>query len=191
MVDDKDEQLLLAITRQALEARVAGLGAPAVECAGALALRCGAFVTIHAGDDLRGCLGRLSSDWPLGRTLVHLGTAVADRDPRFPPVSASEVRLLHIEISLLTPERPVASIEEIEVGRHGLIVERGSARGLLLPQVATEHQWDRAAFLEHTCIKAGLSPDAWKAGVRVHIFEAHVFSERLADLPADLYESRG
>jgi AmmeMemoRadiSam system protein A len=189
MVNEDDEQLLLSITRQALEARVAGLGTPEIECAGALALRCGAFVTIHSGDDLRGCLGRLSSDWPLGRTLVHLGTAVADRDPRFPPVSTSELRLLHIEISLLTPERPVASLDEIEIGRHGLIVERGYARGLLLPQVATEHRWDRATFLEHTCIKAGLSRDAWKTGARVHIFEAHVFSERVAD--PNLYESRG
>jgi AmmeMemoRadiSam system protein A len=191
MVSEDDQQLLLSIARQALEARVAGLGTPQVECAGVLGLRCGAFVTIHAGDDLRGCLGRLSTDWPLGRTLVHLGAAVVDRDPRFPPVTPSELPLLHIEISLLTPERPVASIEEIEIGRHGLIVERGYARGLLLPQVATEHRWDRTTFLEHTCIKAGLPRDAWKAGARMHVFEAYVFSGPLADLRAGFDESRG
>ena len=89
----------------------------------------------------------------------------------------SELPLLQIEISLLTPERPIASIDEIEVGRHGLVVEHGYARGLLLPQVATEHAWTRETFLEHTCIKAGLPRDAWKNGARFRVFEAHVFSE--------------
>jgi|ERR1051325_8709150 AmmeMemoRadiSam system protein A len=175
MVNEDDQPLLLSVAWQALEARVAGLGTPEVQCVGPLALRCGAFVSIHKGSDLRGCLGRLSADWALGRTLAHLGGAVADRDPRFPPVTVSELPLLQIEISLLTPERPVASLEEIEIGRHGLIVEHGYARGLLLPQVATDHQWDRTTFLEHACIKAGLPRDAWKTGARIHIFEAHVF----------------
>jgi AmmeMemoRadiSam system protein A len=177
MVNEDDQFLLLSLARQALEARVAGFGAPEVPCVGPLALRCGAFVSIHHGDDLRGCLGRLTSDWPLGRTIVHLGGAVADRDPRFSPVMPSELPRLQIEISLLTPERPVASVDDIEVGRHGLVVEHGSARGLLLPQVATDHDWNRATFLEHTCIKAGLPRDAWKNGARIHVFEAHVFAE--------------
>ena len=173
-----DDQLsVLSVARQALEARVARFGAPDVECVGPFALRCGAFVSIHRGDDLRGCLGRLTADWRLGRTIVHLGGAVADRDPRFPPVMPSELPLLQIEISLLTPERPIASVDDIEVGRHGLIVEHGYARGLLLPQVATEHAWDRETFLEHTCMKAGLPRDAWTNGARIHVFEAHVFSE--------------
>jgi AmmeMemoRadiSam system protein A len=177
MVNQDDQLLLLSLARQALAARVAGFGAPEVQCVGPLALRCGAFVSIHRGDDLRGCLGRLAPDWLLGRTIVHLGGAVADRDPRFSPVMPSELPLLQIEISLLTPERAVASIEEIEVGRHGLVVERGYARGLLLPQVATGHDWNRETFLEHTCIKAGIPRDAWKNGARIHVFEAHVFSE--------------
>jgi uncharacterized protein (TIGR00296 family) len=92
-------------------------------------------------------------------------------------VTLDELAFLHIEISLLTPERPVVSIDEIEVGRHGLIVERGRARGLLLPQVAAEHAWDRETFLEHTCLKARLPRDAWKAGARILVFEALVFSE--------------
>lgn len=177
MVNEDQQFLLLSLARQALEARVAGFGAPEVQCVGPLALRCGAFVSIHRGDDLRGCLGRLTSDWPLGRTIVHLGGAVADRDPRFSPVMPSELLLLQIEISLLTPERPVASIEDIEVGRHGLVVEHGYARGLLLPQVATGHGWNRETFLEHTCIKAGIPRDAWKNGARIRVFEAHVFAE--------------
>jgi AmmeMemoRadiSam system protein A len=168
---------LLAIARQALEARVAGLVVSDLACTGPLALRCGAFVSIHRGPALRGCLGRLTVDDPLGKTLLHLGGAVAHCDPRFPPVTADELGSLHIEISLLTPERPVASIDEIDVGRHGLIVEHGRARGLLLPQVAAEHAWDRETFLEHTCIKAGLPRTAWQAGARILVFEAVVFSE--------------
>lgn len=175
VVTADDQNQLIAVTRDALEARVTGGRVPDVICVGPLALHCGAFVSIHSGEDLRGCLGRLSSDLPLGRTLIHLGAAVADSDPRFPPVTPSELPLLHLEISLLTPERAITAIEEIEIGRHGLIVEHGHARGLLLPQVATDHQWDRVTFLEHTCIKAGLPGDAWKHGARIHIFEAHVF----------------
>jgi AmmeMemoRadiSam system protein A len=180
MLTQDEELLLLWIARQALEARVACLGVPEVVCVGPLALRCGAFVSIHNGADLRGCLGRLTTDSPLGRTLVHLGGAVADSDPRFPPVSPAELPRLHIEISLLTPERPIASIDQIDVGRHGLIVEYGRSRGLLLPQVATEYAWDRETFVAHTCIKAGLPRDAWKSGARFHVFEAHVFSEEVS-----------
>ena len=177
MINEVEQKQLLALARHALEARVAGLRVSEVACTGPLALRCGAFVSIHSGEDLRGCLGRLTVDAPLGATILHLGGAVADSDPRFPPVTAEEVAFLHIEISLLTPERPVASIDEIEVGRHGLIVEHGRARGLLLPQVAAEHAWDRETFLEHTCIKAGLPRTAWRAGARILVFEAVVFSE--------------
>ena len=183
MISEAEQIQLLALARQALEARVAGRPSPDVVCAGPLALRCGAFVSIHCGDDMRGCLGRLTVDVPLGQTLVHLGGAVADRDPRFPPVTANELRLLHVEISLLTPEWAIASIDEIEVGRHGLIIEHGRARGLLLPQVATEHAWDRETFLAHTCIKAGLPRDAWRNGARILIFEARVFSESALTSP--------
>ncbi len=177
MISEADQKSLLALARRALEARVAGARLSEVACTGALALRCGAFVSIHCGDDLRGCLGRLTVDWPLGQTIVHLGGAVADSDPRFPPVTLHELATLQIEISLLTPERPLTSIEDIEVGRHGLIVEQGRARGLLLPQVATDHAWDRETFLEHTCLKAGLPRDAWRTGARILVFEALVFSE--------------
>jgi AmmeMemoRadiSam system protein A len=172
-----DQELLLSIARQALEARVFALPPPDVACTGPLALRCGAFVSIHNGDDLRGCLGRLTSDMPLARTLPHLAAAVADSDPRFPPVNAAELPRLHLEISLLALERRISSVDEIEVGRHGLIVEQGRARGVLLPQVAIEHGWDRAVFVEHTCMKAGLAPNAWRNGARLHVFEAEVFSE--------------
>jgi uncharacterized protein (TIGR00296 family) len=82
-----------------------------------------------------------------------------------------------LEISVLTPEHEIASIEEITIGHHGLIVEQGYRRGLLLPQVPAEHHWDRVTFLEHTCLKAGLPRDAWQHGARIYVFEAEVFGD--------------
>ena len=177
MINEADERPLLSIARQALEARVARNRPPEVVCIGPLALRCGAFVSIHHGDQLRGCLGRLSPISPLGATLVYLGGALADSDPRFPPVSHHELPFLQMEISLLTPERAVSSLDELTVGQHGVIVEQGRSRGLLLPQVATEFGWDRETFLEHACAKAGLPPEAWRSGARILVFEARVFAE--------------
>ena len=180
MISETDRQSLLTLARQALEARVRRQRAPEVEPVGVFALRRGAFVTIHARGDLRGCLGRLGIDAPLARTIAHLGAAVADSDPRFGPVSAIELPDIEVEISVLTPEEPITSIDSIEVGRHGLIIEERYARGLLLPQVAVEHRWHRETFLAHTCMKAGLPPDAWKNGARILTFEAEVFGETTA-----------
>jgi len=175
--DRDDRRRLLAIARRALEARVRREYEPALEQGETLDTRCGAFVSIHRGDELRGCLGRLGDDWPISRVVAHLGRAVADSDPRFAPVTIEELETLSIEISALSPEREVLSIQEIEIGRHGLIIERGYRRGLLLPQVATEHGWNVETFLEHSCLKAGLPRDAWKHDARILIFEAEVFGE--------------
>ena len=177
MFERDDRRRLLALARRALEARVRHEYEPALEHGGALETPCGAFVSIHRGPELRGCLGRLGDDWPIARVVAHLGRAVADSDPRFEPVTVDDLETLSIEISALTPEREVHSLHEIEIGRHGLIIQRGARRGLLLPQVATEHGWDVETFLEHTCRKAGLPPDAWKHDARILIFEAEVFSD--------------
>ena len=177
-LSDADQRRLLLLARQALEAHVRGAPRPPVEAAPGFHLTRGAFVTIHHRGDLRGCLGRLETSWPLSRTVMHLAEAVSDSDPRFPPVSPGELEEIDIEISVLTPERDIAAIADIEVGRHGLIVERDHQRGLLLPQVATEQRWDRETFLAHTCLKAGLPRDAWQHGARIKIFEAQVFGER-------------
>jgi len=100
----------------------------------------------------------------------------AFNDPRFTPVSKGELKDLDIEISALTPLRQIENVEEIEVGRHGLYIEKGFFSGLLLPQVATEYGWDRETFLEHTCLKAGLPRDAWKAeDTVISIFSADIF----------------
>ena len=170
---------LLAIARAALDARVRRELDPPPQDGGALDEPCGAFVSIHHGHDLRGCLGRVEADWPVGRVVAYLGRAVADSDPRFPPVAIAELPTLTMEISILSPERELRSPDEIEIGRHGLIVESGRRRGLLLPQVAAERQWNVATFLEHTCLKAGLSSDAWSRGASVFLFEAQVFSDVL------------
>jgi len=176
--DRDDRRRLLAIARRALEARVRREYEPALETQrGALDIQCGAFVSIHCEHELRGCLGRLGDDWPIARVVAHLGRAVADSDPRFAPVTIEDLETLSIEVSALSPEREVHSVQDIEIGRHGLIIERGHRRGLLLPQVATEHGWNVETFLEHTCLKAGLPPDAWTHDARILIFEAEVFGE--------------
>lgn len=172
-----EQQRLLRLARRCLEARVRQQQAPPVERGGLLDTCRGAFVSIHQHGDLRGCLGRLDPDRPLADTVAHLAAIVADSDPRFTPVRPEELSNLDVEISVLTPEREITDVSEIEVGRHGIIIEQGFRRGLLLPQVATEYGWDRETFLDHTCIKAGLPPDAWQGDLRIFIFEAQVFGE--------------
>lgn len=172
-----DQRRLLRLARQALEARVRKAPPPPVEHGGALDWPCGAFVTIHHRGELRGCLGRIEVDAPLADTIAYLAAVVSDSDSRFDPVSARELADIALEISVLTPEEEVQSIDHIEVGRHGLIIEQGHRRGLLLPQVATEHGWDRETFLEQTCRKASLPPDAWRRGATILTFEALVFRE--------------
>jgi uncharacterized protein len=177
MFERVDRVRLLSIARRALEARVRREREPAPEGGGALDTRRGAFVSIHLRDALRGCLGRLEPDWTIAHVVQHLGRALADSDPRFAPVQSDEVEDLSIEISVLSPEREAASTGEIEIGRHGLIIESNGRRGLLLPQVAADHGWDVETFLRHTCMKAALAPDAWLTGARILIFEAEVFGE--------------
>ena len=141
----------------------------------------GAFVSIHRGAELRGCLGNVEPRRRLAETVADLAAAVADSDPRFAPVSIDEVPQLRLEISVLTPERLISDVEEIVVGQHGLVVEQEGRRGLLLPQVAVEHGWDRVALLANTCLKAGVDRDAWRRGARILVFEAEVFGEPAAD----------
>ena len=176
MIALEDRVRLLALARRALEAHVRRGTAPPVDVE--LDIKAGAFVSIFWRGQLRGCLGRLTPDVVLPALVVGLAQTVADSDPRFDPVRPDELADITLEISVLTPECEITSVDEIEVGRHGLIIARGSRRGLLLPQVATEHGWDRATFLDHTCSKAGLPAGAWKDGARISVFEAIVFGER-------------
>jgi AmmeMemoRadiSam system protein B/AmmeMemoRadiSam system protein A len=138
----------------------------------------GAFVTLKIDDRLRGCIGYILPIKPLYLTVQEVAESAALRDPRFSPVSKSELPKLEYEISALSPVRKITDVNEIVVGKHGIIIRRGYNQGLLLPQVATEYGWDREAFLAHTCNKAGLPPDAWeKSGTEISIFSAEVFGE--------------
>jgi AmmeMemoRadiSam system protein A len=145
----------------------------------AVTYRAGAFVSLHVGKDLRGCIGYLERDLSLIQVVERCAVSAAISDPRFPSLSAREWSRTTIEISVLGPIEPVAEIGEIEVGRHGLVAEQGQRRGLLLPQVATEWGWSRDEFIEHTCKKAGLLKDAWQSGARLYKFEADVFGEHV------------
>jgi AmmeMemoRadiSam system protein A len=136
----------------------------------------GAFVTLKTHGQLRGCIGHIQAIKPLSQTVIDMAQAAAFQDPRFPPLSRQELKDLSIEISALTPFRPIKSIQEIQVGKHGLYIERGYHSGLLLPQVAEEYGWDTQTFLEHTCQKAGLPKDAWKdSNTKIQIFSAEIF----------------
>jgi uncharacterized protein len=137
--------------------------------------RWGAFVTLKIDDDLRGCIGGLTSVKPLPETIAEMAVKSASSDPRFPPLSQSEFAHISIDISVMGPIREVQNIDEIVIGRDGLIIEQGHRHGLLLPQVATEHNLGLHAFLSQTCLKAGLPPDAWKHGAKILKFSAEVF----------------
>jgi len=181
VISEDDRQLLLRIARDAIAAHVGVTPAPALHAPGTSAVLArlgGAFVSLHNQGDLRGCIGHIEATEPIGAVVPRCAVAACSSDPRFSHVTARELEQLDIEISLLGPLEPIAAPQAIEIGRHGLVVEMGSRRGLLLPQVATEWKWDRETFLAHTCRKAGLPTDAWKKGAKIWRFEAEVFGER-------------
>ncbi|MCM0754763.1 AmmeMemoRadiSam system protein A [Desulfovibrio aminophilus] len=138
--------------------------------------RLGAFVTLELGGRLRGCIGHIQGSGPLFRTVWDMAQAAAFQDQRFQPLTAGEFARLEVEISILSPITACPDPEQVEVGRHGLLVRRGGRSGLLLPQVPVEWGWDRWKFLGQTCLKAGLPAEAWKAeGTDIFWFEAEVF----------------
>ncbi len=138
----------------------------------------GVFVTLRVGGELRGCIGYPIPYKPLYSAVAELAVESATSDPRFLPLQSDELKHMDIEISVLTLPREVHSYEEIEIGKHGIIVSKGPFRGLLLPQVPLEYNWDLEEYLSHGCMKAGLPSDEWKKGVKIEVFEAEVFSER-------------
>jgi len=138
----------------------------------------GAFVSLHCGDELRGCIGLIKPAGPLYQTVQQCAVSAASEDYRFDRVSSEELPDIRIEISVLSPMERTKDTSEIAVGKHGLYVVRGQRRGLLLPQVATEWGWDREAFLAQTCQKAGLEETAWRdPATAIYQFQAQVFSE--------------
>ena len=177
MITPEQRRHLLSLARASVERQVRG-GEPVDSDTTTLPDASGVFVTIKERGRLRGCLGTLKNRAGLAAEVRRCAAESASEDPRFPPVTVDELPDLSLEISVLGP------LEEIEpkpdaftVGVHGLVVEQGFHRGLLLPQVATEWGWDAEQFLRQTCVKAGLPPGAWRDGARVFRFAAEVFGD--------------
>jgi AmmeMemoRadiSam system protein A len=136
------------------------------------------FVTLHRGDELRGCIGSLQDKKPLYKAIQEMAVAAASRDTRFPPVREEELPEIRVEISVLGARTRISDPSELTIGTHGVCLTRGEARGLLLPQVAVEHGWDAATLLDRTCTKAGLDAGAWRdPETAVEVFTAQVFDE--------------
>ena len=180
-ISAEDRRRLLAVARQAVEDALAGRPPRLVEPEGVFARLAGVFVSFHLDGELRGCIGHPDGNQMLATVVPQCAVSAATGDPRFDAVSAGELARCVIEISVLGPITAVRDPAEIVVGRDGLIAEQGWRRGLLLPQVAVEHGWDRDAFLERTCAKAGLPPGAWRRGAAISRFVAEVFDD--ADAP--------
>ncbi|MFZ3215639.1 MAG: AmmeMemoRadiSam system protein A [Candidatus Acidiferrales bacterium] len=175
---EREQQLLLQIARSALTLGVEK-NLPLRDWPNEEFLRRpgGAFVTLHRRGRLRGCVGQLPGQEALGAVVAHCARASALDDPRFDPVAATELSEIEIELSILSPLENV-TLQQIEAGKHGLVVSQGRQRGVLLPQVAREFKWAARRFLEETCVKAGLERDAWQdPATRVQAFTAEVFSE--------------
>ncbi|MGB7600953.1 MAG: AmmeMemoRadiSam system protein A [Candidatus Sulfotelmatobacter sp.] len=137
----------------------------------------GIFASLYLRGELRGCVGYVVATSPLYRTVAETARAAAFEDNRFPPVTRGEVSDLEIELSILSPLESIHP-NAIEIGRHGLLISQHGRRGLLLPQVAAEHQWDRNTFLEQTCRKAHLPLDAWQKGAILQAFTAEIFGDK-------------
>ncbi len=157
----------------ALEQRTLSLDPPTPH----LAEFCGVFTTLHLQGALRGCVGYVLPASALYRAVAETARAAAFEDTRFSPVTQEEAPHLEIELSILSRPETIRP-EEVEIGRHGLLVSMHGHRGLLLPQVPIEHRWSRETFLEQTCRKAGLPKDAWQKGAVVQAFTAEIFGDR-------------
>jgi AmmeMemoRadiSam system protein A len=175
-LNKQDQDTLLQIARDSVEAHLLGqpLELPSIMSENLMRKR-GVFVSIHLGADLRGCVGTIEPSNPLYQSVSGCAVAAASRDSRFKSLQLSELPETEFEISVLSPVENVTELQSIEIGTHGLIVSRGNARGLLLPQVAVQQHWDRERFLSETCRKAGLPPTAWKQGATIQRFTAEVF----------------
>lgn len=175
----KEKATLLNIVKKTVAAKVNDKDTPKFTIASeTLKEKRGAFVTLKKRGQLRGCIGYIKAVKPLWETVQEMAVAAAFHDPRFPSLKSEEIRDLTFEVSVLSLLKRIKDISEIEVGKHGLYIVRDYKSGLLLPQVAVEYEWDRESFLEETCYKAGLPPQAWKdKDTQIYIFSADYFSD--------------
>ncbi|MBV9340229.1 MAG: AmmeMemoRadiSam system protein A [Acidobacteria bacterium] len=171
-----ERQMLCQLAHEAVLSLLEERGLREFTISGHLSEPRGVFTTLYRKGKLRGCVGYPAALMPLHQAVVETARAAAFDDPRFPALTLVEAGELGVSISVLGPVRPILA-EEVEVGRHGLLISLGSRRGLLLPQVALENGWDRIKFLEQTCRKAGLEPDGWRTGATIEAFTAEVFGD--------------
>jgi AmmeMemoRadiSam system protein A len=178
MLNFYQKELLLKVARESVEAAAKGQPyTPPGTDDPALLRPAAVFVTLHKSGQLRGCIGTVEARDPMIAAVAELARASALEDPRFPPVKPVEVSQIVIDISALTPAKRVEDVSEIEIGKHGLIIQDGHCRGLLLPQVASEWGWTCEEFLDHCCLKAGLQKGHWRKGGEIYSFAAEVFGE--------------
>ena len=182
MLNEESKKILLSLARRTIREYITKGIVPKFETKNEVLKKpCGAFVTLHNSGVLRGCIGIIEASQPLYMTVEEMAIQAARSDPRFEPVTPEELEEIDIEISVLYPKKRAAGIDEIELGRHGVIVKKGFAQGVFLPQVASEAGWTKKEFMEHLCEgKAGLKKDAYlDSNTEIYIFEADVFGERM------------
>jgi len=176
-----DKKELLKIVRRTIEQYIRSGKTPAIDTTGFsenMKVKSGVFVTLKEKGDLRGCVGRFISDDPLYKVVQEMAIASSTQDTRFPRVESKEIDELEIEISVLSPMKKIHSIDEIELGKHGIYIKKGYYSGTFLPQVATETGWTKEEFLGHCARdKAGIGWDGWK-DAEIYTYEANVFSEK-------------
>ncbi len=174
----KQQIFLLELAREAITLFLKSKKTPKVKVKDStLKDKRGAFVTLKVKDELRGCIGYPLPIKALYETIIDVAVSAATQDFRFQPLTLEELPKTRIEISVLSVPQPVKDIKEVEVGTHGIIVSKGPNKGLLLPQVPVEWDWDLETYLSHGCLKAGLAEDEWKKGAQIEVFTAQVFSE--------------
>ena len=177
-LSEDDRKAILELARQAVGEAVCRNRLPEIPTNGIFERRCGVFVTLHVNKRLRGCIGVIDAKEPLGASIARCAASAALEDPRFAKMLPEELTALEVEVSLLSPLEYIQP-EEIEIGKHGLMVEQDFRRGLLLPQVATEHHLDKERFLQETCRKAGLRADAWRSpSTRIYGFTCEILTEQ-------------
>ena len=190
LLSDEDKALLLKLARGVLEEHVTNGGDATPETLGikltpGMQRVMGAFVTLNENGELRGCIGEIFPRRPLYKAVMDHAVNAAVNDPRFQPVKADELPRIEMDISALTEPRPVAGYNDIVIGKHGMVLEKGGRSAVFLPQVAPEQGWTLDETLSHLARKAGLPPDAWKDGASFTVFEAIVFSEKDSPASAD------
>jgi AmmeMemoRadiSam system protein B/AmmeMemoRadiSam system protein A len=181
ILEERDKETLLGLARESIVRFLDGRPDSALDAAPfppSLRKARGAFVTLNVHGRMRGCIGRFEPSEPLYRTVEEMAVSAATRDPRFQPVTPDELRNIDIEISVLTPLRRIHSIDEFELGRHGIYIRKGGRSGTFLPQVAEETGWTKEEFLGHCAAdKAGVGWEGWK-DADLYVYEAVVFGEK-------------